>query len=237
MTTADDAQILIYARELARLQRLRRAYEHLLPDVLDPASPTPPPPVVRVAAALFTDMRGFTGIAERFADDPAGLLEVINKHLGAVVQAVTRCGGTVEKFVGDGLLATFGARTYVTDYCERALAAGLAVVGANEALNRRYAATWGFRVEVSVGVAAGKVVVGVVGPRERAELGVLGDPLNVAARLVARAGAGEVLLAASAFEGAAHAVRAELLGTSAVRGRVGEIGLYRIPVVRDRATG
>ena len=227
-------QTLIYARELARLQRLRKAYERLLPQPLDLAAPQPPAAIVRTATALFTDLRGFSALAERFADNPDGLLDVVNAHLAAVVGAITRCGGMVEKFVGDGVLATFGAREEVPDHCERALAAAFSVVGANEVLNRRRAKEWGFRLEVGVGAAAGKVVVGTIGPAQRAELGVLGDPLNVAARLVAQAGPGEVLVAASVYQGAASSVRAELLGTSAVRGRAGEVELYRIALLRPR---
>lgn len=235
---AIDPQLLIYARELARLQRLRRAYEHLIPDTLDPAAPTPPPPVVRTATALFTDVRGFTGIAERFADDPAGLLEVINAHFTAVVGVISRCGGVVEKYVGDGLLATFGARGELPDHCARALAAALAVVGANEALNRRRASAWGFRLDVGVGAAAGKVVVGAIGPPSRLELGVLGDPINVASRLVARAGPGEVLLETSVYSGAATHVRADLVDRAAlVRGRAGAVDIYRInPLQPHEAT-
>lgn len=224
-----DSQVLIYARELAQLQRLRRAYEHLLPQGLDLAAPVPPAPVERTATALFTDVRGFTGLAERFADNPAGLLEIINAHLTAVVGALTRCGAVVEKFVGDGVLATFGARNDLPDHCDRALAAALAVVGANEKLNRQRASEWGFRLEVGVGAAAGKMIVGMMGPPRRAELGVLGDPINVAARLVAQAKPGEVLLAASVYRGAAANVRADLFSpAAAVRGRTGPVEVYRI---------
>src|SRR5439155_17016877 len=103
-------QAVIYARELAQLQALRRAYERLLPASLDPFSTHEITPEVRYATVLFTDIRGFTGLSERLADDPFGLLDIINAHLTAVVGAVHRSGGVVEKFVGDGALVTFGAR-------------------------------------------------------------------------------------------------------------------------------
>src|SRR5207249_7343566 len=147
------------------------------------------------------------------------------------VRAVSRCGGIVEKFVGDGLLATFGAREDQSEHRERALAAALGVVGANEALNRRRSKQWGFRLDVGVGAAAGPIVVGRVGSAERAELGVVGDPINIAARLVARAAPGEVLLAETVYSGLAGAVRADVLGRSAVRGRDGELNVYRVAVL------
>jgi adenylate cyclase len=227
-----DPQAIIYARELAQLQSLRRTYERLVPTRLDPKAPKVPAPEVRVATVLFTDLRGFTALAERFVDDPAGLLAVVNEHLTAAVRAITRCGGAIEKFVGDGVMATFGARGDIGNHRDRALAAGLAVIGANEALNHRRAAAWGFRLEVGVGVAAGKLVVGAIGSAERSELGVLGDPVNVAARLVTDARPGEILLADSVYRELAESVRADLLTRSPVRGRDGELEIYRIALLR-----
>ena len=226
-----DPQVLLFARDVARLNALRRQYERLVPTPLDTAQSEPS---VREATALFTDLRHFTHLAEAFMDNPAGLLEVVNANLAVALRAVTYCAGVVEKFVGDGLLATFGARTDQPDHHERALAAALGVVGANEALNRRRAAEWGFRLEVGVGAAAGPMVVGRIGSADRAELGVLGDPINVAARLVARAAPGEVLLAESVYKGLTATVCADLLGRSAVRGRDGELNVYRIAVLDAR---
>jgi adenylate cyclase len=228
---ANDPQALLYARDLAKLNSLRRAYERLVPTPVDVEQTTA---TVREATVLFTDLRHFTHLAELFADEPAALLSVVNEHLAVVVRAVARCAGVVEKFVGDGLLATFGARSDQPDHRERAVAAALGVVGANEALNRRRSDDWGFRLEVGVGAAAGPIVVGRIGARERAELGVLGDPINIAARLVARAAAGEVLLTDSVYSGLTGAVRADVLGRSAVRGRDGELNVYRVAVLQDR---
>jgi len=225
-----DAQALLFARDVARLNRLRRAYERLVPAHLDPEAPGIGDAFVRESTALFTDLRHFTRLMEGFADDPVPVLRVVNEHLAVAVAAVTRCGGVVEKFVGDGLLATFGARADQPDHRERAVAAALGVIGANEALNRRRSAEWGFRLDVGAGVASGRIVLGLLGPPERAELGILGDAVNVAARLVARAHPGEVLLAGSVYRGLTGSVRADLLGRRAVRGRAGRIDLYRVSI-------
>jgi adenylate cyclase len=226
-----DAQVQLFARDLAKLNVLRRQYERLVPAPVDTQAHGA---TVRDATALFTDLRHFTHLAETFANDPASLLEIVNEHLTVGVRAVTHCGGVVEKFVGDGLLATFGARSDQPDHRERSLAAALGVVGANEALNRRRSAEWGFRLDVGVGAAAGPIVVGRVGSADRAELGVLGDPVNIAARLVARAAPGEVLLAESVYAGLTQKVCADLLGRSAVRGRDGELSVYRVTVLGMR---
>ena len=97
-----------YADDLERLLRLRRTYEERGPGLL--AGPDTPLPVVCTASILFTDIRGFTRLTERFAHDPSGLLDVLNAHLKKVLRSIAICGGQVEKFVGDGVMATFGAK-------------------------------------------------------------------------------------------------------------------------------
>lgn len=223
-----NKQTLIYARDLARLNRLNRSYKRMLPAPLDEEDGEA---VVRTSTALFTDLRGYTGLGERFADDPVRLLGIVNAHLTVVVRAIIKCGGIVEKFVGDGVFATFGAHAELPEHAARALAAGMACVGANEALNRRNAHAWGFRLDVGIGIATGTVVVGTVGAPERSEYGILGDPVNIAARLVERAKADELLLTESVYLGIADHVRAEMAGPSAVRGRRGEVKVYRISLL------
>jgi len=224
--------ILDHAADSARLIRLRQTYEQISPHLV--VGPDVPTPVVRTVSILFTDIRGFSRLTERFGDDPAGLLDVLNAHLKKVVRSITICGGLVEKFVGDGVMATFGARDEQPDHVHRAMAAAIGLVGANEALNRRHAGTWGFRLEVGVGIASGPVVIGVVGSPERSELGVLGDAVNVAARLVTHAGPGEVLMTGTVYREVSAMLQSELTNQSAVRGRTGALEIYRMSLVGGR---
>src|SRR4030081_1356771 len=113
--------------------RLRQTYEDRSPG--ERAGPIPTP-VVWNASILFTDLRGFTGLTERFAHDPEGLLTVLNLPLKRVLRSIAICGGVVEKFVGDGVMGTFGASGQQADHVDRAMAAAIGIVGANEALNR-----------------------------------------------------------------------------------------------------
>jgi len=229
----DEAAIVLDdPADSARLIRLRRAYEQNGPELL--GGPDTPTPVVRTVSILFTDIRGFSRLTERFGDDPAGLLDVLNAHLKKVVRSITICGGLVEKFVGDGVMATFGAKDEQPDHVHRAMAAAIGLVGANEALNRRYAGTWGFRLDVGVGIASGPVVIGAVGSPERSELGVLGDAVNIAARLVTHAGPGEVLMTGTVYREVAAMLQSELTNQSAVRGRTGTLQIYRMSLVGGR---
>ncbi|MHB8590331.1 MAG: adenylate/guanylate cyclase domain-containing protein [Candidatus Dormibacteraceae bacterium] len=218
--------------DLARLLHLRKTYEDRGLGLL--AWPAAATPVVCTATILFTDLRGFTGLTERFADDPAGLLDILNAHLKKVLRSIAICGGEVEKFVGDGVMASFGASGHQPDHEDRAMAAAIGLVGANEALNRRSAGDWGFRLEVGVGIASGPVVVGAVGSADRSELGVLGDAVNVAARLVANAGPGEVLMTGTVYRAVADMLQSELTNQSAVRGRSGRLEIYRMSLLGGR---
>jgi adenylate cyclase len=220
------------AEDLARLLLLRQTYEDGNPGVL--AWPDIPTPVVCTASILFTDIRGFTGLTERFAHDPAGLLEVLNAHLKKIVRSIAICGGVVEKFVGDGVMASFGASGHQPDHVDRAMAAAIGLVGANEALNRRFASDWGFRLDVGVGIASGSVVVGAVGSADRSELGVIGDAVNVAARLVTHAGPGEVLMTGTVYRAVADMLQSELTNQSFVRGRSGRLEIYRMSLLGGR---
>jgi adenylate cyclase len=224
--------VLDHAAESARLIHLRQTYEQMGTHLL--VGPDIPTPVVRTVSILFTDIRGFSRLTERFGDDPAGLLDVLNAHLKKVVRSITICGGLIEKFVGDGVMATFGAKEEQPDHVHRAMAAAIGLVGANEALNRRYAGTWGFRLDVGVGIASGPVVIGAVGSPERSELGVLGDAVNVAARLVTHAGPGEVLMTGTVYREVSAMLQSELTNQSAVRGRTGTLEIYRMSLVGGR---
>jgi len=218
--------------DLARLEHLRRIFDGAGPDLTDGLDI--PAPVVWNATIMFTDLRGFTGLTERFANDPAGLLSVLNAHLRRVVRSIAICGGVVEKFVGDGVMATFGGAGVQRDHVDRAMAAAIGLVGANESLNRRHAGEWGFRLDVGVGIASGPVVIGAVGSPERSELGVLGDSVNVAARLVMHAGPGQVLMTGRVYRAVSAMLQSELTSQSAVRGRAGSLEIYRMSLLGGR---
>jgi class 3 adenylate cyclase len=218
--------------DLDRLALLRQTYEDRRPST----DQVPPPmPVIWDSTILFTDLRGFTRLTERFAHDPAGLLEVLNAHLKRIIRSIAICGGVVEKFVGDGVMATFGAEGHQPDHVNRAMAAAIGIVGANESLNRRHAGEWGFRLDVGVGIASGPVVIGAVGSATRSELGVLGDAVNVAARLVMHAGPGEVLMTGTVYRAVAGMLQSELTTQSSVRGRSGTLEIYRMSLLGGRA--
>jgi class 3 adenylate cyclase/tetratricopeptide (TPR) repeat protein len=138
----------------------------------------------KVVTALFADLVGSTELTERL--DPEDAREVIGIAIGQMVQAVERFGGTVKDLAGDGVLALFGAPVAHEDDAERAVLAGLDLVGALEAGPAA--------VSARVGIETGLVVLGPIGAGARVEYGATGDAVNTAARLQSHALEGSVLV-------------------------------------------
>ena len=144
-------------------------------------------------AVLFSDIRGFTALSEGLAPEAtAGLL---NDYFTEMVEIVFQHGGTLDKFIGDALMALWGAPLARPDDADRAVAAAVAMQRGLARLNDAWAARGRPRLEVGIGLSAGEVFAGNVGSERRLEYTVLGDAVNTASHLCAEAQGGEILIA------------------------------------------
>lgn len=130
---------------------------------------------------LFSDIRNFTTHSERLS--PAALVVRLNEYFGAVTEAVFAEEGTIDKFIGDAVMAIFGAPLPQSDQAARAVRAGLGMLAALERLNETWRARGWEEWEIGVGIATGLAVVGNVGSIRRTEFTVIGDTVNLASRL------------------------------------------------------
>ncbi|HEX6263918.1 MAG TPA: AAA family ATPase, partial [Actinomycetota bacterium] len=147
----------------------------------------------RFVTALFADLVGSTALGERL--EPEELKLVVGDAVGRIVGAVEAFGGTIKDLAGDGVLALFGAPVAHEDDPERALLAGLRIVEEIGEFADEVRRSWGIDgFGVRVGVESGPVVVGAVGAGSHVEYGAMGDAVNVAARLQAKAGPGTILV-------------------------------------------
>ncbi len=136
----------------------------------------------RFVAILFLDVRGFTAFSS--TRSPEQVVNVLNQIFAAAVDAIASNGGTVNKYLGDGLLAIFGAPVRLTEPCRAAVAAALEISKAIRDLTARWAAAGTAALGIGIGVHAGDVVVGSVGsPDHKLEYTVIGDAVNVASRV------------------------------------------------------
>jgi class 3 adenylate cyclase len=135
----------------------------------------------REVTVLFADIRNFTGLAERLP--PREVVDLLNAYFGEMVDVIARHGGTLNKFLGDGLLAIFGAPVSYGNDAERAVAAAREMLDRLVGFNRRQAEQGQAELRIGVGISTGKVVVGNVGSAERMEYTAIGDVVNLASRL------------------------------------------------------
>ncbi len=135
---------------------------------------------------LFSDVRGFTAIAEAFKDDPEGLTQLMNRFLTVLCDGIMATGGTIDKFMGDAVMAFWNAPLDHPDHAASACAAALRMRADIAALNEVRAAEEGgdaHRLNVGIGINTGTCVVGNMGSKTRFDYTALGDPVNVASRL------------------------------------------------------
>ncbi len=184
----------------------------------------------RDATVLFCDIRNFTPLAEK--SPPEEVVRLLNKHFTKMVEIVFRYGGTLDKFLGDGLMAVFSAPTTLPDHELRAVLVALSMIRAVESFNAEQSLSGSGQhpILVGVGIASGPIVAGNIGSPDRMEYTAIGDTVNFAARLEAlnKSMGTQVVMSETTY----HAVREYLptrpLPPTAVRGKTGSPPLYTI---------
>ena len=162
----------------------------------------PPGGEVCEISVLFVDVRGFTSLAERLA--PAEVAQRLNRFYALASEAIFKYDGTLDKFVGDQVMAFFGAPLHAKDHPQRAVRVALLILegmskvaqGApfDPAQDRPFDNTQDKLLRVGAGIASGQAFVGNVGAGAVTDYTVLGDTVNVAARLQGAAASGEILV-------------------------------------------
>ena len=176
----------------------------------------------RAMSILFADVRGFTSFSERVA--PEELVDTLNAHLTVAARAILEQGGTLDKFMGDAVMALFNVPVPQPDHALRAVRAALE-------MQRRIAEVEGkgrpaFRF--GVGVHVGEAVAGNIGSPERLDYTAIGDAVNLAKRLQENAKGGQVLISQTAYQEVASWVEARPLGAIFVKGREEPVVVYEL---------
>ena len=169
----------------------------------------------RHVSTLFADVRGYTAVAAEHA--PEETLDLLNRYLTVVSDAVENHGGTVADLLGDGVFAFFGAPVMHSNDPERAVRAALAVQAA--VMDLEIPKMPGVRLQAGIGITSGDVIAGNVGSERRMHYAVVGDSVNVAARLEAAAGPGQILVDEPTHEAVRGFVVAQDLGSLRLAGK------------------
>lgn len=172
------------------------------------------------ASVLFCDIRGFTALTDGMP--PAEVIELLNEHMTALTRLVYEHGGAVDKFVGDLVMAIFGAPQSHGDDALRAARCAVAMIEERRALDERT----GREVRIGVGVAHGPLVAGCMGSNDRLNYTVLGDRVNLASRLCDQAGSSEVLVDGGVAAAASAEFRAIPRDSLSLRGFAEPVAAY-----------
>jgi class 3 adenylate cyclase len=182
------------------------------------------------ATVLVSDLRGFTSLAETMS--PPLVLEFLNEVQSRLAEEVRKHGGVVDKFMGDGMLAVFGAPEALEGHAAAALRAARAMFVAVAQVNERRRAQGLSETALGIGVHTGPLISGVLGGGARLEFTVLGDTVNTAARLQSLTKEMEVALLASAKTAEAAGAEADGLvprGQVPIRGRSATLAVWALP--------
>lgn len=179
-----------------------------------------------VVTVLYADMRGSTALAEQ--TQPELLVDFINRYLGAMTEVILKFEGTLDKFVGDQVMALFGAPFPMKDQALRAVQVGLAMQEAHQNLLAEWVAEGGMNAPIGIGIATGELIVGEMGSSQRTDYTVIGKAANLGARICGAAQAGQVLIDPDTYEQVKDRVQAIPITGQRFKGVRGELTVYDI---------
>ena len=184
-----------------------------------------------MVTVLISDIRSYSTIAEDA--DPTRLAAQLSEHRDEMCRPILAAEGTVMQFMGDAVLAVFGAPLLLADHAERALTAALGMQAAQAHLNRRWAGTGLPAFPLGIGLSTGEVAAALLGSEQRLEYTVVGDTVNLAQRLQQWAGPGQIVMSQATHAALRRPVEAELLEPAQVKGRHAPVTAYRIAARQD----
>lgn len=214
--------------ERAARDRLERYHSPaVIEAVLWGAEHEEPSVTLRETSIMFADIVGFTARCEVLP--PEEVAAFLNQFFSLAADAIFEFGGTLDKFIGDAVMAFFGAPLPQEDHAERAVRAALAITGSLEAWNRDRVASGADPIEIRIAIHSGPVVVGDIGSATRVDYTVLGNTVNIAARLEEFVTTpGSIVVGETTYDAVKHLFAVEPLGVVSLKGLSRRIGAYRI---------
>ncbi len=180
------------------------------------------------ATVLFSDMRGFTNVAER--TPPEMLVARLNEHLEAMTEAILAHQGTLDKFIGDAVMALFGVPWPMEDHALRAVRTAVEMQKAQQRLMEHWTRIGWEAVPIGIGINSGPMIAGEIGTLRRSDYTVIGDAVNLASRLCGLAQPNQILISQATYEQVREAVEARPLEPVIVKGKSRPVMIYEVLV-------
>ena len=219
------------ARSLREKEMIKRAFtRYVAREVVEEILKNPEQMALsgerREVTVLFCDVRGFTPLSERMSPEDVVLL--LNDFYNLMIETTFKHDGTLDKFLGDAVMAVFGAPMAHPDHSARAIRTAIAMQEGIVALNERRARDGKEPIAVGIGVSAGEAVAGTVGTEDRMEYTVIGDSVNLAARLESNAKPGQILISHRTLQRVDGVVNVRSLGVIRVKGKEEQVDVYEV---------
>ncbi|MFC5451702.1 CHASE2 domain-containing protein [Paenibacillus aestuarii] len=176
---------------------------------------------------IFVDIRGFTPMSERL--EPEQVIQVLNEYLDVCTKAIFKFSGTLDKFIGDGVMAMFGAPIAYDDHPEMAVRAAIEMKSQANLLEQKLIEKYGIGVKFGLGINSGPAVVGNIGSEAlRLDYTAIGDTVNLAARLESNAKPGQILISEHTYARVKDLFAIEPVGEIKVKGKELPVMVYEV---------
>jgi len=222
---------VINHERLQRQAQARARFERFLPrQVVDEILRSPEKiklgGVRQKVTALFADVRDFTTLSEN--SSPEVIVNLLNRYFTLVSEIIFRHGGTLDKYIGDGLLALFGA-PYVGELdAIQAVRAGLEMQRAMVEFNRQLASDQLPPISIGIGINTGQAIVGYMGSEARLDYTAIGDTINTAARLEGIARPGQIVISENTVQALDEGIQVRQLGDERLKGKHVNLRIYEV---------
>ena len=190
--------------EVARANYSRFMPEYVVKQLLNNPSSFKLGGVNQKITVLFADIRGFTALSER--ENPEKVVALLNKYFSAMTEIIFANGGTLDKYIGDGLMALFGAPTATDEDALNAVKAAVTMQKKLSSVNPELRAEGMPEISMGIGLHTGVATVGYIGSDKRSEYTAIGDTVNLAARLQANAEGGQILMSDATAEACSNRI-------------------------------
>lgn len=226
-----------YIAEIMRKKQILQSFEkYLAPQVIKQLSKDEEYDFTlgvekREVCVLFVDIRGFTTMSEKLA--PEEVSQILNEFLSEVTKCVFRHSGMLDKFIGDAAMAVFNAPTDLDDYLFKAVCAAVDIKNCGEMLGKRLQERYGNSVNFGIGLNCGEAVVGNIGCEIRMDYTAIGDTVNTAARLEAKAAGGEILISEALYEQLKDRIDARFKEEMTLKGKALPVKVYSVLGVKN----
>ncbi|CAH1199574.1 hypothetical protein PAECIP111891_01320 [Paenibacillus allorhizoplanae] len=176
---------------------------------------------------IFVDIRGFTPMSERL--EPEQVIQVLNEYLDVCTKAIFKFNGTLDKFIGDGVMAMFGAPIEYENHPEMAVRAAIEMKSQADILEQKLIKNYGIGVKFGLGINSGPAVVGNIGSEDlRLDYTAIGDTVNLSARLESNAKPGQILISEQTYERVKGLFEIESIGEIKVKGKEKPVAVYEV---------